>query len=144
MGTIRPKVVCILRRGASILLIRATDPEDNQSFLTPPGGGVQFGESLEQAIRRELHEELGVDVSEFERLGMLENFFRFDGQDEHELVYVFAVDATATSLLERDEFEITESNGERLPARWYDEREIAASGLPVYPAGVMDLTRLEA
>jgi ADP-ribose pyrophosphatase YjhB (NUDIX family) len=144
MGTIRPKVVCILRRRASILLIRATDPEDDQSFLTPPGGGVQFGETLEQAIRRELREELGVDLSHLKRLGMLENFFRFDGRDEHELVYVFETDAALTAVSQRDALEVTESDGERLPARWYSENEIAASGLPVYPAGVLDLVRLEA
>jgi 8-oxo-dGTP pyrophosphatase MutT (NUDIX family) len=144
MSTIRPKVVCILRRGASILLIRATDPEDDQSFLTPPGGGVKFGETLEQAMCRELHEELGVDLSNFKRLGMLENFFRLGGRDEHELVYVFETDAAATALAQRDELEVIESNGERLPARWYGEGEIAASGLPVYPTGVLDLVRLEA
>jgi 8-oxo-dGTP diphosphatase len=32
-------------------------------FWAPPGGGVEFGESLEEALIREFHEETGMTVS---------------------------------------------------------------------------------
>lgn len=73
MSTIRPKVVCVLWHAERMLLIRATDPHDGRSFLLPPGGGVEFGETIDDAIRRELFEELGIQIENPRRLGMLEN-----------------------------------------------------------------------
>ena len=54
-----------------ILLVKHT--YSNQWFL--PGGGLKKGETLEQAIRRELAEELGVRIEKLELFGAYNNFF---------------------------------------------------------------------
>ena len=36
---------------------------DDRPFWTPPGGGVELGEPLAEALQREVQEETGVDVS---------------------------------------------------------------------------------
>ena len=117
MNSIRAKVVCVLRNAERMLLICATDPHDGQSFLLPPGGGVEFGETLESAVRRELFEEVGIQLPAVRRVGMLETFFKFAGRPEHELVFVYEAECDAPDLCDRDAIEIIESNGERLPAR---------------------------
>ncbi len=64
---IRIRVCGILIRDDKILLARHSGIGKKGSMLIPPGGGVEFGESLTKALRREFLEETGltVDVGEF-------------------------------------------------------------------------------
>lgn len=59
----RPKVIVagLLRRGDTYLLVKER-LENDQDMWIVPGGKVEFGESLEEAVRREMFEELGIEV----------------------------------------------------------------------------------
>lgn len=76
------------RRGAVILildervaLIRRTHP--HCEYFLFPGGHVERGETVEEAARREAHEELGLDV----RVGHLVAIVEHNGAQQH---YYFA------------------------------------------------------
>jgi 8-oxo-dGTP pyrophosphatase MutT (NUDIX family) len=43
-----------------VLLIRIRPPDGSDRFWIAPGGGLEEGESAEQALRREMREELGL------------------------------------------------------------------------------------
>jgi len=55
----RLRVSAVLRWGERILVCRHVKPDREYWLL--PGGGVNAGESLLQALRRELAEEVGID-----------------------------------------------------------------------------------
>ena len=64
-----------------ILLVKHT--YSHQWFL--PGGGLKKGETLEQAIRRELTEELGVNIDKIELFGAYNNFF--EGKKDYIILF---------------------------------------------------------
>ena len=55
----RIRVSAVLRREGRILLIRQEKP--GKEYWMLPGGGVDAGETLLQALKRELAEECGID-----------------------------------------------------------------------------------
>lgn len=52
----------LLFRGASVLLVERAPGSRNAGFWSAPGGHVEPGETAEQAARRELREETGLEA----------------------------------------------------------------------------------
>ena len=59
----------------SVLLVRHELTDEDEPLWTPPGGGVEFGESLPEALTREVEEETGLRV-EADRLLYTLDFVR--------------------------------------------------------------------
>lgn len=73
----------IVRNGKLITLKRIKSKETYWVF---PGGGVEEGEDLQQALEREIREELGVEVQIGELFFIHQ--FKTDHQDDQEFFYV--------------------------------------------------------
>ena len=64
-----PTVDAIIQKSSSILLVkRKKDPYKNQFAL--PGGFVNEGETIEEAIKREVYEETSLEVHPIDILGV--------------------------------------------------------------------------
>ena len=68
---VRRGVIGILARGAGYLVVRRAYGITKGGFWCFPGGHVEPGETPRAAVRRELAEELGIEVVPTERLGSI-------------------------------------------------------------------------
>ena len=132
----------VFRRGDDeLLLVEGYDPVRKLRYLRPPGGGVDFGELSADAARREVREELGVDIVDVEQLGILEAIFVNEGQPEHQIVFVYGARFADESLFAREAWDAQESDGEAMKVEWCAVGNLGAETILV-PSGLDDLLGL--
>ncbi len=86
----------LVRKGKVLLVQQAYD----DGWWCLPGGGVQAGETLEQAVRREMKEELVMELGLLCLEGVFTNFY--EGKSDHVVVF----SGTEFSLPGQTNFEI--------------------------------------
>jgi 8-oxo-dGTP pyrophosphatase MutT (NUDIX family) len=75
-------------RDGHVLVHRAT----HENFWTFPGGRAEIGETSVQTLKREMIEELGVEVRVGRMLWTVENFFRYEDRDYHEIGFYYEME----------------------------------------------------
>ena len=94
-------VKCIIQNDGKILMIRNTY---GHKLWTFPGGGIDLGETTEQAVKREVMEEVGVEVNDLLRIGE----FTTKAEYKRDVVTVF-VARSKNGQFKIDEKEILEA-----------------------------------
>ncbi len=61
-GKLRVRASGLLVEDEKLLLVKLRSPISNDDIWMPPGGGVEFGESIHAALKREYKEETGLSV----------------------------------------------------------------------------------
>jgi ADP-ribose pyrophosphatase YjhB (NUDIX family) len=135
---IRAIAVCIFRNGNKILVFEGHDPKKNQTFYRPLGGGIEFGERSDQAVSREIREELAAEVRDLRYLATLENIFVFNGIPGHEIVQVYDGKLFNSEMYERSEMSGIEDSGEHFKVLWKRLDEFNPQ-TPLYPDGLLEM-----
>lgn len=135
---IRPKVVCVFRRGDEILVGAHHDRVKAETFWGPPGGGIEFQEYSLDALRREMREELAAELEDVALLGVIENVFTHQGRPKHEIAFVYRARFADASFYDMDEI-MGDEDGEPYPVKWMPLAHFAPGGPPLYPTGLYEL-----
>lgn len=94
-------------RGKLLLVVRAHDPK--KGMLDLPGGFVDFNETAEDAIRREVREELNLTLSRCSYFASRPNVYTYDRITYHTLDLSFVCEASnPEDLVISDEIEAVE------------------------------------
>lgn len=115
---IRVIAICVFRHGDKILVFEHFDTVKGTPFYRPLGGAVEFGETTGQAIKREIKEEIGLEVTGLKLLDIIENIFTLNGGTGHEIVYVYDGQFTDASVYARESFPMQEDNGDIYKVSW--------------------------
>ena len=131
---IRPISVCLFHHENRVLVSEGFDTVKQNYYYRPLGGGIEYGESSREAVVREIREELGVEIENVRLLGVLENIFIYEGQQGHEIVFVFDAEFVDKSLYQLDEIDGYEQEANvRFKAKWYSLSENGKNGGSLVP-----------
>ncbi|MCA9440990.1 MAG: NUDIX domain-containing protein [Candidatus Omnitrophica bacterium] len=92
---IRIRVAALILREGRILL--AEHEKGGRRYWLLPGGGVEFGESLEEALQRELMEEAGLEIEVGDLLWTLDSIP--PDKHRHVLNLIFRAEALSDQLI---------------------------------------------
>jgi ADP-ribose pyrophosphatase YjhB (NUDIX family) len=110
------RVAGMLAVDGRILMVEQSRGEERYWLL--PGGGVRFGETLADALKRELREELGLRVGVGRLLAIVESISPDPAYRKHVVHLVFEISASPEALPEPQDVAV-------LNARYLDELELA-------------------
>ncbi|GAB2676815.1 NUDIX hydrolase [Thalassiella azotivora] len=137
------RVVLLDERGRT-LLFRGGDPArpDLGTWWFTPGGGVDPGEDLAAAARRELREETGVVAADVGRVRATRVCgFSFEGRWYRQQESFFVVRAPAADVhVDRSAWTEVERRSV-VDHRWWTAAELQRTGDVVHPSDLLDLLR---
>jgi len=93
--------IIINENNEMLLCRRACEPY--KGTLDLPGGFVDLNESAEEALRREILEEIGTEVETMQYFGSFPNIYPFSGFEVHTLDMVFICTLKTDSILAPDD-----------------------------------------
>lgn len=96
--------------------------DERSPYYYLPGGRVQLGETVEEAVLREIKEELEIDAKIVRPLWFNQGFFTEDvsGEQFHEVCVYFLMDVSHTDLLSRGEKFVLNENSHRHTFEWLE------------------------
>ena len=77
--------------GNVLLSKRSKNCRDEHGTWDPGGGGIEFGDTVEDTLRKEIEEEYSTDVVDFEFLGYRDVHREHEGKKTHWLMIDFKV-----------------------------------------------------
>ena len=141
--SIRVKVLGLVWRGDELLLAEVEDSRGRVKGLRPLGGSIEFGETREQALRREFMEELGCTATLAGPWHGLENIYEHEGAVGHEYLFLANVEVDA-GIYRQERISFEEANGVECFAVWcsptatpYNVDLYPSTLLPLIQAGVV-------
>ena len=120
LNIIRAKVIGIAQFENKILVCEVLDDEGVLKGWCPLGGGIEFGETSEEALKREMFEEAGCQVLISGEPMICDNIFEHHGVKGHELIVAFHITFSDPQMYQKKRFQIQEDKGSWHWVEWMD------------------------
>ena len=130
---IRPIALGLAIKNNKLLVSEGFDKVKNETFYRCLGGGIEFLEKSEEALKREFLEEINIDIMVKDFLGISENIFTYQGKKAHELILFYSIDISDDNY--QEEYKVIDDHGETI-AKWIDIEEFKNKNKILYPEEV--------
>lgn len=138
---IKVKSLAWIEHDGRLLLVEFFDMVKRDYYYRAPGGNVEFGEPTEDALHREIREEMSTEVEILGTPLILENIFTCNGNPGHEIAYLYPSHLIDPQYYTRDEFSLIEGNGEECPLKWIPIQDCLDGRVRLVPEGLLDWYR---
>lgn len=132
---IRTKALAVVRADSKILVCAIPNGDGTIKGWRPLGGTVEFGEPAEDTVVRELTEEIGATSRVNGLRGVLQNIYEHEGNQGHEIVFVFDVTLTDPGLAAARKF-VVEDSGSRFACAWVEVARFTCARDTLFPEGL--------
>jgi 8-oxo-dGTP pyrophosphatase MutT (NUDIX family) len=136
-GEIRVIALALIRNGDKIFVSEGYDPVKQETFYRAMGGGVDFGETSFEAVKREFQEEIQAELKNIRYIGCLENLFTFNGKPGHEIIQLYECDFVEPKYYQLQRQEFTEGERKKI-AVWVDIHRCKSGEFRLVPEQFLD------
>lgn len=133
--------VMVFDAGGRLLLLHTTDPAEpaRGTCWELPGGGVDYGESVGDAAKRELNEETGIQIDDVGVcVAVVDGAFTFNGRDYRQCEHVFSV-RVQDPFCEPVALDGEVERAAHLGHRWWDVDDVLTTEENLYPPALPEL-----
>lgn len=96
------------------------------------GGSLEFDESAEEGVRREIREETQSELKNLQLLTVIESRFTYARTRGHEIVFLYKGDLVDESLIEKERIHVPEGTYD-FYATWVPVNSLLLKENPLYP-----------
>ena len=130
---IRPIALGLAIKNNKLLVSEGFDKVKNETFYRCLGGGIEFLEKSEEALKREFLEEINIDITVKDFLGISENIFTYQGKKAHELILFYSIDISDDNY--QEVYKVIDDHSETI-AKWINIEEFKNKSKILYPKEV--------
>lgn len=131
---IRVKAMCLIEHKGKLLLCNGYDSVKKEKFLRVIGGSIDFGEKAEDAVRREVEEELGSNLENLKFITVVEGIFVHEGEKKHEVIFLYKGDLTNKDIYNTNTVPILDHEEDWKNAEWIPISDILKDKVILYPS----------
>ena len=118
------KAMCLFMYEDKLLLSKHRHTETGKQYYRPLGGGMEFQETSEETIRREIQEELGTAICDLVFVDVLENIFEYKGEKAHQIIFIYRANFVDTTMYQKNPIPFLEADLAVHEAEWIGRKEI--------------------
>jgi len=135
---IRVIALGLITDGDRTFIGQGYDPDRKKPFYRAMGGGVKFGETSLEALKREFQEEIQAELTNIRYQGCLESIFVFKGKPGHEIIQLYGCDFVDPKFYQLQQIPFVEKKNRQKLGLWVEIDKLMSGELYVVPSQFLD------